>query len=105
MASIIVENKWLILAGLEGLAWASTFFMLYARYRLNSTFWFKIGVILTVVTGVIPQVTLGVINFLATRRVDVFTVIILLLIIYGATVGKKDVKRLDRWAREKYSRS
>lgn len=103
MIQILVENKWVILASLEVLAWASTFFMLFARYKFNSKTGFRIGVFLTVITGVIPQVTLGIINFIATRHVDLFTLIIVLLIIYGVTIGKKDIKRLDKWAREKYS--
>ena len=105
MIQIMIENKWFILALLEVLAWTSTFYMLFARYKWNSKLGFKVGVILTIVTGVIPQVTLGIIYFVATRHVDLFTIIIILLIIYGATIGKKDVKRLDKWAKEKYSGS
>jgi hypothetical protein len=101
----LVEHKWVILATLEIFAWASTFFMLLARYKWHSKTGFKMGVVLTVVTGVIPQILLGIINFITTRHVDLFTLIIVLLIIYGATIGKKDIKRLDKWAREKYSES
>ena len=99
---VLVQYKWWILAALEVLAWSSTFFMLFARYGLKSDGWFKIGVFLTVMTGVLPQVTIGVINFIATRQIDLFTLVIVLLIIYGATIGKKDVKRLDAWAQKKF---
>ncbi|XJZ27571.1 hypothetical protein ACF5W4_01525 [Bacillota bacterium Lsc_1132] len=100
----MIENKWIILASVEVLAWSSTFFLLYARYGLKSSFWFKIATVLLALTGVIPQVTMGVINFIATKKLDVFTLIIALLIVYGFTIGKKHVKKLDTWAQMKFSK-
>ncbi|MFL6517895.1 MAG: hypothetical protein ACJ8GL_07435, partial [Bacillus sp. (in: firmicutes)] len=94
----LVEHKWAILVGLEVLAWLSTFFLLYARYRLKSSFWFKVATVLVALTGVIPQVLMGIVNFIATKKVDVFTLIIVLLILYGFTFGKNHVKKLDTWA-------
>jgi hypothetical protein len=99
----LVEHKWAILVGLEVLAWLSTFFLLYARYRLKSSFWFKVATVLVALTGVIPQVLMGVFNFIATKKVDVFTLIIVLLILYGFTFGKNHVKKLDTWAQKKFS--
>ena len=101
---MLVENKWLILVILEVLAWASIFFLLYARYRLKSDFWFKAAVALVAITGVIPQVLMGIINFIFTNKVDLFTLIIILLILYGFTIGKKHVKKLDAWAQLKFSK-
>ncbi|MEH7305689.1 hypothetical protein [Neobacillus drentensis] len=99
----LVENKWAILVSLEVLAWSSTFFLLYARYGMKSSFWFKIATVLLVLTGVIPQVLMGIVNFIATNKVDSFTLIIVLLILYGLTIGKKHVKKLDTWAQRKFS--
>ena len=100
----LLENKWLILACLEVLAWSSTFFLLYARYGMKSSFWFKVATILLAITGVIPQVVMGIINFIATRKIDLFTLIIVLLILYGFTIGKKHVKKLDAWAQTKFAK-
>jgi hypothetical protein len=100
----LVENKWVILVSLEVLAWSSTFFMLYARYGLKSSFWFKVATVLFALTGVIPQVLMGIVNFIATKKIDLFTLIILLLILYGFTIGKKHVKKLDAWAQAKFSK-
>ncbi|MEH7347176.1 hypothetical protein V7122_25445 [Bacillus sp. JJ1532] len=102
--NVLVENKWLILVILEVLAWASIFFLLYARYRLKSNFWFKVAAVLVALTGVVPQVLMGIINFIFTSKVDLFTLIILLLILYGFTIGKKHVKKLDDWAQVKFSK-
>ncbi len=102
--SLFLEYRWLILAALEVLAWTSTFFMFYARYRLKSDAWFRIGVVLTVLTGVIPQIGMGIINYIGTREIDLFTVVIVALIVYGATAGKKDIRRLDVWMQKKFGR-
>ena len=102
--AFLVENKWMILVCLEVLAWSSTFFLLYARYGLQSSFWFKVATILFAITGVIPQVLMGIVNFISTRKVDLFTLIIVLLILYGFTIGKSHVRKLDAWAQEKFSR-
>lgn len=99
----LLENRWAILVSLEVLAWSSTFFMLYARYGLKSSFWFKVATVLFALTGVIPQVLMGIVNFIATKSLDIFTLIIVLLIIYGFTIGKRHVKKLDNWAQRKFS--
>jgi hypothetical protein len=102
---LLVEYKWVILLSLEILAWSSTFFLLYARYKLKSNFWFKVAAVLFAITGVIPQVVMGIINFIVMKKVDLFTLIIILLIVYGFTIGKKHVKKMDSWAKEKFSGS
>jgi len=102
--SVILEYKWIILVSLEVLAWASTFFLFYARYGLKSSFWFRVASVLFAITGVIPQVIIGIINFIHTRKLDIFTLIIVVLLIYGFTFGKKEVKKLDKWAQKKFSK-
>jgi hypothetical protein len=100
---ILAEEKWIILLCLEILAWASTFFLFYARYRLKSGVWFKLAVILFSLTGVFPQVTMGIINFIVKKELDLFTLVIVLLLLYGFTIGKKHVQKLDAWAKYKFS--
>ncbi|MBW7460030.1 hypothetical protein K0U00_38810, partial [Paenibacillus sepulcri] len=102
MMNFILDNKWFILLMLEVLAWASTFFMVFARYRLGSKPLFRIGAILTVLTGVLPQVTLGIVNFIVEKKLDLFTFVIVLLILYGSTLGRKKIKQLDDWAKRKF---
>lgn len=100
---LLLEYKWIILIALEILAWGSTFFMLYARYSMRSNFWFRVGAVLFAVTGVIPQVAIGVLNFVASKELDLFTLVIVLLLVYGFTIGKKQVKQLDEWAEKRFS--
>ena len=103
--NLFLEYRWLILAVLEVLAWASTFLMFYARYRLRSTALFRAGALLTILTGVLPQIGMGIINYIGTREIDLFTAVIVALILYGATAGKKDIRRLDTWMQNKYGRA
>lgn len=100
----IMEYKWIILFALEIVAWSVTVFMFYARYRMQSILWFKISTVLFAITGVIPQIILGIVNFAMTNEIDFFTIVILLLVVYGFTLGKKQVKKLDAWAQVKFSR-
>ncbi|KAF1855679.1 hypothetical protein Lal_00001043 [Lupinus albus] len=49
------------------------------------------------------RVLLGVVNFAITKELDLFTLIILLLILYGVTIGKGHIRQLDAWAQQKFS--
>jgi hypothetical protein len=39
-----------------------------------------------------------------TNEINFFTIVILLLVAYGLTLEKKQVKKLDAWAQVKFSR-
>jgi len=105
MVNFILEYKWMILLILEVLAWLATFFMFYARYQMQSTLWFRLALILTVATGIIPQVLMGIVNFSATKEVDLFVLVIIMLFLYGLTFGKKHVQKLDEWMQNKFLKS
>lgn len=102
--NFLVANKWILLILLEIVAWSATFFMLYARYRLTNPLWFKVGAVVTVMTGVLPQVALGLINYYFLGELDAFTIVIVTLIVYGLTIGRKHVRMLDNWMLKKYGR-
>ena len=102
--NFFMENKWGVLLTLEFLAWSVTVFMFYARYKMQSSFWFKAASVMLLFTGVIPQVLLGIVNYIANREVDLFTLVVGCLIIYGLTIGKGHIKRIDAWAKIKFSK-
>lgn len=95
--------KWQALIVLEIIAWTATVFMFYARYKLQSARLFKVGAVVTVLTGVIPQVLMGLLNYYLLAEVDLFTLIIVLLITYACTIGKKHVRLLDSWMSNKFA--
>ncbi|WP_196605374.1 hypothetical protein [Pectinatus haikarae] len=102
MINLILDQKWLILFCLEILAWLITFFMLYVRYKMNSSGWFRISAVMFFVTGVIPQTLLGIVNFINAGQFDVFTAVLLMLLLYGFTLGRVHTRRIDRWAKRKF---
>ena len=104
MYDLILGNKWAVLLILEIFAWAATILMFYARYKMRSQIWFKAASALLVATGVVPQVVLGLANFAATKEFDLFTTVIVVLIVYGLTIGKKHIQKLDAWAQKKFSK-
>ena len=71
---------------------------------MQSSFWFKAASVMLLFTGVIPQVLLGIVNYIANREVDLFTLVVGWLIIYGLTIGKGHIKRIDAWAKIKFSK-
>ena len=104
MLEQILIYKWLLLGLLEIVAWTVTFFMLFARYKMRSRFWFRAASVLFFLTGVIPQALLGILNFLHAGEIDTFTLVLLLLLLYGFTIGRRQVQRLDRWASRRFSK-
>ena len=47
--------------------------------------------------------SVGCDQFFDTKELDLFTLVLVLLVVYGGTVGKKHVQKLDDWARAKFS--
>lgn len=101
----IINYKWWLLLTFEILAWTSTFLMLYARYFMESDRVFKIATILVVVTGIVPHISLAILDIVQEGKINAFPIVIVALIIYGLTFGKKAVQNLDRavkrWADNK----
>ena len=42
-------------------------------------------------------------NFYQQGEVDGFTLVIVVLLLYGATLGRRQVWKLDRWAKRRFS--
>ena len=103
MLEAILDYRWQLLGIFEVLAWTVTFLLFYVRYRLQSLRWFRILSVLFFCTGVIPLVSLGLVNFYQQGEVDGFTLVIVLLLLYGATLGRRQVWKLDRWAKRRFS--
>jgi hypothetical protein len=100
----LLEYKWIILFIVEVFAWVSTFMMFYLRYFLRNRLFFKISAIFAVLTGIIPQLYLMIANIIKTREIGFFEVVVTCLVIYGFTIGKRHIKRIDNWIQEKSKR-
>lgn len=97
----ILDYKWIFLCLLEVTAWSITFFGIYARYKIKSEKGVRIAAILFFFTGVFPQIILGILNFIINKKIDVFTLVVVGVLLYGATVGRKQIQKIDRWIKRK----
>lgn len=92
----ISEHKWQLLIGLETTAWIFTFLMFYTRYWLKSKTLFNITTTIAVITGWFPHISLAILDFYQTRKITIFELFIVVLLLYGFTLGKKHISMLDK---------
>ena len=88
--------KWILAIGLELAFWVMLAAFLVLRYRFGMegiTRLFVIGVVLDT-AGILA---LGIWDFAETGAVSSYTILIVALLGYSLTFGKKDMRRLDRW--------
>ncbi|MEH7097790.1 hypothetical protein [Neobacillus vireti] len=95
MIQLLIEYKWTILIICETAAWLTTFYMLYARYWLKSKIQFYIFGAFAIITGYVPHLTIGILDFIRFQKLDGFTMFIIILFIFGFTFGKKLVTKMD----------
>ena len=91
-----MELKWILAIGFEAAFWLmlAAFMVLRYRYRVDGiTRLFVAGVVLDTL-GILA---LGVWDYAETGRVSGYTLLIVALIGYSLTFGKRDMRRLDRW--------
>ncbi|WP_338449603.1 hypothetical protein R4Z09_26080 [Niallia oryzisoli] len=96
MLSILLDYKWQILIVSETTAWIATFYMLYARYWLNSSLQFYLTGAVAIVTGYFPHIIIGILNYIHFQKLDTFTLVIILLFLFAFTFGKKVVLKMDK---------
>ena len=71
---------------------------------MQSKVWFQLGTVLLVITGFLPQIMLRIMNYLSVGEVDLFTLCIVALVVYGATIGKGHIRKVDEWAQQRFQR-
>ncbi|MBT2641706.1 hypothetical protein J7I80_05685 [Bacillus sp. ISL-41] len=101
----LITYKWLILISFEAFAWLATFYMFYARYWLQSHTQFLLSLTLAGLTGYVPHITLGILDYINSGKISFFIISIITILIIGATLGKKYIKQIDQsiqqWAIQK----
>ncbi|WP_064091532.1 hypothetical protein [Rossellomorea aquimaris] len=94
--TLLMEYKWLILLISETLAWVATIYMAYARYWLESKLQVIISGAIAVITGYIPHVLLGILDYLEHGKLQIFTLCVILLLIFGITICNKYLIIIDK---------
>jgi hypothetical protein len=98
-----MEIKWILAIALEATFWIMLAAFLVLRYRYGVegvTRLFVIGVVLDTA----GFVALGAWDYASTGHLNAYTLVIAGLVLYGLTLGKRDMRRLDAWMRRRFAR-
>ncbi|WP_048600747.1 hypothetical protein [Rubeoparvulum massiliense] len=92
----ILQNKWFFFISGEIIFWLSILGFLIGRY------WFgwrrgSWAFLLIFILSDLWLFLLGWFDFRNTGKIETFQIIIVIVLIYAVTSGRKDIQRLDRW--------
>ena len=97
-----MELKWILAVGTEAAFWTLFVAFLLLRYRYG-----RDGASIVVLVGIVLDhvalLGLAVWDFAETGAVSPFTVAILALLVYAFTLGRRDMARVDAWAKRRFS--
>jgi hypothetical protein len=98
-----MELKWILAVGAEAAFWTLllAFLLLRYRYGLDGA---SIAVLVAILLDHVVILGLGVWDFAQTGRVSAYTVAIVALLAYAFTYGRRDMTRVDAWAKRRFSR-
>jgi hypothetical protein len=96
-----VELKWILAIACEAAFWALFVAFLLLRYRYGRD-GASVAVLAAIVVDHVALLGLGVWDYLDGGHVSGYTVAILGLLVYALTLGKRDMKRVDAWAKRRF---
>jgi len=97
-----MELKWILAVGTEAAFWTLFVAFLLLRYRYGRD-GASIVVLAAIVLDHVVLLGLAVWDFTETGAVSPFTVAILALLVYAFTLGRRDMARVDSWAKRRFS--
>ena len=97
-----MELKWILAIGLEATFWALLLAFLLLRYRYGRD-GASVAVLVAIVLDHVGLLGLAAWDYAETGNVSTYTVAILALLVYAVTIGRGDVRRLDAWAKRRFS--
>ncbi len=103
MENLLLENKWLFLIGAEVSFWVLSGAFLVLRYWFGSDRGSLVLLGLIVLDNLFI-LALGVLDYLSTGEFAVYQIAIAGVLIYGLTFGKRDMKRLDAYLKQRITR-
>jgi hypothetical protein len=97
-----MELKWILAVGAEATFWALLLAFLLLRYRYGRD-GASVAVLVAILADHVVILGLGAWDFAQTGRVSAYTLAIVALLVYAVTFGKRDVVRVDAWAKRRFS--
>ena len=98
-----MELRWILAVGAEATFWTLLVVFLLLRYRFGLER-ASIAVLVAIVLDHVVIFSLGAWDFARTGAVSPYTVAILALLVYALTCAKRDIVRLDAWAKRRFAR-
>jgi hypothetical protein len=98
-----MELKWILAIGCEAAFWTLFLAFLLLRYRYGRD-GASIAVLVAIVVDHVVLLGLAAWDFAETGSVNGYTVAILALLGYALTVGRNDMRRVDAWAKRRFTR-
>lgn len=95
-----MDVKWLLLIACEASFWLLFVSFLVLRYRVGREA-ASVYVLVAIVLDHVALLALGIWDYAQTGHVNAFTLFVVGLLVYALTVGKRDMKRLDGWAKRR----
>jgi hypothetical protein len=97
-----VELKWVLAIASEAAFWAMFLAFLLLRYRYGRDR-ASVAVLVAIVLDHVVLLGLAAWDFAQTGHVSTFTVVILAALVYALTAGRGDMRRVDAWAKRRFS--
>jgi hypothetical protein len=97
-----VELKWGLAIASEAAFWAMFLAFLLLRYRYGRDR-ASLAVLVAIVLDHVVLVGLAAWDFAQTGHVSAYTLAILGLLVYALTAGRRDLQRVDAWAKRRFS--
>jgi hypothetical protein len=98
-----VELKWILAIACEAAFWTLFLAFLLLRYRYGRD-GASIAVLVAIIVDHVALLSLAAWDFAETGHVNLFTLAILALLAYALTAGRRDMRRVDAWAKQRFSR-
>jgi len=97
-----MELKWMLAVGAEATFWVLFVAFLLLRYRFGRD-GASMAVLALIVADHLVFVALGVWDYAETGRVSTFTLVVVGLLLYALTLGRRDMRRVDAWAKRRFT--
>lgn len=97
-----MEIKWILAIACEAAFWGLFLAFLLLRYRYGRD-GASVAVLVAIVVDHVVLLGLAAWDYLDTGHVNLYTLAILGLLVYAVTFGKRDMKRVDAWAKRRFS--
>jgi hypothetical protein len=97
-----MELKWILAIAAEASFWTLFVAFLLLRYRYGRDR-ASIGVLVAIVVDHVVLLGLAVWDYAETGAVSGYTVVVLGILVYALTLGRRDMRRVDAWGKERFT--